>query len=208
MSLRQVPVAVCSRVSFGALLAVDRVAPWKDIEPLKLCLNATGGAPQQATYVRIGRDSHSFRVLFGVEDVYPWATLRERDAPLYKEEVVEVFLDPEGDGMGYYEIEVNPNNAVLDGCMRRIHSGFRKDFRWRCEGLRTAVHGFDGGWAAELEIPFLSITDRLPEEGTVWRVNFTRIDRPKGAPRELSAWSPTGYDQFHMPGKFGEVVFE
>ena len=157
--------------------------------------------------MRVGRDALSLRVLFECEDVLPWATLTARDAPLYKEEVVEVFLDTEGDGLGYFEIEVNPNNAVLDGCMRRIRSGFRKDFRWRCEGLRTAVRLFSGGWAAELSIPFESLAARCPSAGERWRVNFTRIDRPTGEERELSSWSPTGMDQFHIPERFGVLTF-
>jgi len=156
----------------------------------------------------MGRESEGLRILFVCEDSFPWATFVERDAPLYKEEVVEVFIDTEADGLGYFEIEVNPKNAVLDGCMRKVRSGFRKDFRWRCEGLRTAVRVFEGGWAAELSIPFASLAGRCPAPGEVWRVNFTRIDRPEVAPRELSSWSPTGYDQFHMPARFGVVVFE
>jgi hypothetical protein len=209
MNLSKVPpAAVCPRVEFGELLADPRLLPWKSLDALELSLNATGGVPKQATHVRLGRDSHALRILFVAEDTNPWATFTERDAPLYQEEVVEVFLDPEGDGMSYFEIEVNPKNAVLDGCMRLIRSGFKKDFRWQCEGLLTLVSVFDGGWAAEMEIPFLSVADHIPGRGETWRVNFTRIDRPDGEPRELSAWAPTGYDQFHMPGKFGEIVFE
>jgi hypothetical protein len=147
------------------------------------------------------------RVLFVAEDTYPWATLREHDAPLYKEEVFEVFLDTEGDGLGYFEIEVNPLNAVLDGAMRRVRSGYRKDFRWHCCGLETAARVFNGGWAAELRIPFESVSAGPPLPGHRWRANFTRIDRPEGEPRELSAWSATGLAQFHMPQRFGILEF-
>jgi hypothetical protein len=126
---------------------------------------------------------------------------------LYTEEVVEAFLDPAGDGESYFELEVNVNNAVLDGCMRRVRSGFRKDFRWHCEGLRTAVKVTGSGWVSEWVIPFRSLVEHPPREGDAWRVNFTRIDRPSGAPRELSAWSPTGLAQFHIPPRFGVLEF-
>ncbi len=150
----------------------------------------------------------ALRVFFWVWDEAPWATLTERGAPLYTEEVVEVFLDPVGDGELYFELEVNVNNAVLEACARRVRSGYRKDFRWRCEGLETAVRREAQGWTAELAIPFLSVASRAPREGECWRGNFTRIDRPVDRPRELSAWSPTGLAQFHVPQRFGVLRFE
>ena len=139
MKVPPVSEARCIHAEFGALSADPALAPWPELQRLPLCLNKNGARPNQGTDVWVGRDAEALRVLFVAADVDPWATLSERDSPLYKEEVVEVFLDTEGDGDGYFEIEVNPNNAVLDGCMRRVRSGFRKDFRWRCDGLRTAV---------------------------------------------------------------------
>lgn len=159
------------------------------------------------TSFRVGWDEKGLRVLFEVTDEAPWASLTERDAPLYTEEVVEVFLDPVGDGEMYFEFEVNLNNAVLDACIRRIRSGYRKDFRWRCEGLKTQAYRTALGWNAELAIPFYSVANRPPNPGERWRANFTRIDRPEGCPRELSAWSPTGLAQFHVPSRFGFLEF-
>lgn len=172
-----------------------------------MVLNRDASPPKQGTSVRVGWDADDLRILFCVDDSHPWATFTERDAPLYKEEVVEVFLDTEADGLGYFEIEVNPNNAVLDACMRKVRNGFRKEFRWRCEGLRTAARLVEGGWCAEMALPFASLSGGTPKKGTRWRVNFTRIDRPEGLPRELSAWSHTGMDQFHIPERFGWLTF-
>jgi hypothetical protein len=202
-----VPVAFCVRADFGSLCADESLGPWRDLSPHPLCLTETGNPPQQQTHVRFGWDAAALHVLFVAHDSHPWATLRDRDAPLYKEEVFEIFLDPEGDGLGYFELEVNPNNAVLDGAMRKVRSGYRKDFRWQCNGLGTMARIFAGGWAAELRIPFTSVAAAAPVPGNRWRVNFTRIDRPQGSPRELSAWSPTGLAQFHVPEKFGVLEF-
>lgn len=203
----EIPELNCPGLGFGQLGADLSSEPWGGAARVELRQVQSGLLPEQRTTVYVGRDDVGLRLLFVAEDTHPWATLTERDAPLYTEEVVEVFLDPEGDGQAYFEIEVNPNNAVLDGCMRRIRSGYRKDFRWCCEGLQTAVRRTERGWAAELAIPFLSVTNRVPEAGDTWRANFTRIDRPKGKPRELSAWSPTGLAQFHVPSCFGVVRF-
>ena len=202
-----VPETVCGRGHFGDPLADHHFEPWWRVPSLNLVLNNGSGAPEQGTEVRIGHDGHSLRVLFVCEDLAPWASLTERGAPLYMEEVVEVFLDVDGDGLAYYELELNPNNAVLDVFVRRVRNGFRKDFRWRCEGLRTAVRMIEGGWSGEFAIPFESVCAKPPQPGARWRVNFTRIDRPKDRPRELSSWSPTGLDQFHIPERFGTVLF-
>ena len=138
----------------------------------------------------------------------PKAALTQRDAPLYEEEVVEVFFDPAGDLEGYFEIEVNPRNAVCDLVLRRTRNGYRKNFAWNCEGLRTTVEVTAKSWITEIAIPFASIGPGLPRIGAPWRVNFCRIDRPKNAPRELSAWSPTGRPNFHVQQRFGWMDFE
>lgn len=163
--------------------------------------------PQQPTRVWTAWDDVELRVLFHAKDTHIHATLTERDAPLYTEEVVEIFIDPAGDGESYFEIEVNPLNAVLDLVLRRNRSGYKKDFAWRCEGLRTFVHRGPDAWSAELAIPFSSISAASPRPGDEWRVNFTRIDRPLGKPRELSAWSATGSANFHVPPRFGVLEF-
>ena len=148
----------------------------------------SGAAPLQGTSVRAVWDAEELRVLFHAEDTHAWATLTERDAPLYEEEVVEVFLDPVGDLESYFEIEVNPLNAVLDLVLRKNRSGYVKDSAWQCEGLRTAVAQSATAWSVEIAIPFRSVAAAPPQAGDCWRVNFCRIDRPSGVPRELSAW--------------------
>jgi hypothetical protein len=198
---------VCTRRTLGDLTANPDSEFWRDLPSAVLRETVTGSAAKQSTRVQLAWDALECRVLFAVEDSHPWATLTERDAPLYQEEVVEVFLDPVGDLECYFEIEVNPLNTVLDLVLRRNRSGYLKDFAWRCEGLRTAVTKDASGWRAELAIPFLSLTSVPPTNGTLWRANFLRIDRPPGTERELSAWSPTGRANFHTPERFGFLEF-
>ncbi len=104
-------------------------------------------------------------MLFHAEDTDAWATHTVHDAPLYEEEVVEIFLDPAGDLESYFKIEVNPLNTVCDLVLRRNRSGWRKDFEWHCEALKTAVSKSDGAWTAEMAIPFASLGPGLPVAG-------------------------------------------
>ena len=190
------------------MLSADAESPfWHDREPVWLRDVVSGAVPRQATSVRAAWDAEEMRVLFFAEDAHIHATLTARDAPLYTEEVVEVFLDPVGDRECYVEIEVNPLNAVLDLVLRRNRSGYAKDASWDCERLRTRVHREAAAWSAEFSIPFRSLAPTAPEPGATWRANFLRIDRPPAIPRELSAWSPTGLANFHVPERFGTIEF-
>ena len=203
----ELPALICARREVGALTADAESEFWRSIPVVSFCDTMSGAKPQQRTSVRAVWDEEELRLLFHADDTHAWATLTERDASLYEEEVVEVFLDPVGDLECYFEIEVNPLNAVLDLVLRRNRSGYAKDFAWRCEGLRTAVVRSGTAWGAELSIPFRSLIAAPPQVGDRWRVNFCRIDRPPGVPRELTAWSSTGRANFHTPERFGILEF-
>ena len=201
------PQLVCWRRELGGLTADPQSPFWQRELAVDLREAVGGGDPLQATALKLACDRTELRVLFDCQDREAWATLSERDAPLYTEEVVEVFLDPFGDLESYFEIEVNPLNTVLDLVLRRSRSGYLKDFAWTCEGLRTHVENTPRGWAAELSMPFTSMAPEPPKEGAQWRVNFCRIDRPRGAEWELSAWSPPRRPLFHTPERFGVLEF-
>ena len=203
----ELPLLLCVRCDPGPLTADSGADFWRNVPAVELRETASGAEPQQRTTVRAVWGGEELRVLFHAEDTHAWATLTERDGPLWEEEVVEVFLDPVGDLESYFEIEVNPLNAVLDLVLRRNRSGYVKDFAWRCEGLRSAVAKTGAAWTAELAIPFRSLVAQPPAAGDCWRVNFCRIDRPPGVPRELTSWSPAGRANFHTPERFGVLQF-
>ena len=205
-----IPVLHCARRDLRELTADAAADPWRMIAAVHFCDAVTGAAPKQGTEVRAVWNDHEWRLLFIADDTDPWATMTERDAPLYEEETVEVFLDPVGDLESYYEIEVNPLGTVLDLVLRKSRSGYKADRGWQCEGLRTLVRRHAGGWSAEIAIPFASVTNSPPRPGSQWRANFCRIDRPSrdgSLPRELTAWSPPLRASFHTPERFGVIEF-
>ena len=211
MSQPWLPFVRCRRGVPGSVEADASHPAWQAVEPVPLLENLGGGVPAQATSVRTFHDGANWRVLFEADARAPWATLTARDAPLWTEEVVEVFFDPFGDGLGYFEVEINPLGAVCDLVLRRTASGWRKDFGWDVDGLISHARRTSTGWAAELSIPFAALgAESAPAAGSLWRANFLRIDRPDGPGserRELSAWSPTGMANFHRYERFGSVEF-
>ena len=209
MTSSDVPRLRCGRRSFAALSSDPAAASWESLNAQHLQENSGCAEPRLATTVRASWNDAAWHLLFECEDPHPWATITERDGPLWIEEVVEVFFDPVGDLQSYFEIEVNPLNTVCDLVLRRSPSGWRKEFAWHCGGLSTSVQRTPHGWNAELQIPFAEVTNAPVRAGTVWRGNFFRIDRPKGAgtAADLSAWSPTFAPTFHRPGRFGVIEF-
>ena len=204
------PRLECHRWEFGELAADVNAPPWNQIAPVFLSDAVTGAKPKQGTEVRAGWDSRGWRVLFHAADADAWATLTQRDAPLYKEETVEIFFDTTGDLNSYFEIEVNPLGTEFDSVFRRNRSGYTGDDSWTCDGLQTRVRRGPDAWTVEIAVPFAAVTNAPPKPGAEWRVNFCRIDRPSrdhSIPWELSAWSPPGRPNFHTQERFGIVVF-
>ena len=205
-----IPRMECVRRECGVLTADVSASPWRELAPVFLSDAVTGAQPQQGTEVRAAWDAKGWRVLFHATDADAWATITERDGPLYEEETVEIFFDPAGDLQSYFEIEVNPLGTVLDIAFRRNRSGYKGDWAWTCEGMESRVCRGPGFWTVEIAIPFAAVTNASPVPGSEWRVNFCRIDRPSrdgSILRELSAWSPPGRANFHTQERFGSVVF-
>jgi hypothetical protein len=177
-----------------------------------------GQSDTAPTEAAVAWDDVNIYVAFSCVDAEPWSTMKNRDDHLWEEEVVEVFLDPDGDG---------------------------RAIRWNADGFRTAVAMHAGGWVVEMAIPWRSLaqagTERAPRPGERWRVGLYRIERPGGPSRtkeiaslreklatasaeakpalqaqvdklgagqESLAWSPTRAERgFHDPERFGVVEF-
>ena len=152
------------------------------------------------TTVRLSWDSRALRIHFECADDRAWATHTERDAPLWQEEVVEVFLAPgSADPTVYYELEVNPLGALFDA---RVHSPelerstMKVDLAWDWPGigwrvesqLRESESRASEDWSTELELPWsgLDLPSTLPR---LWRANFYRVERPDGPERSRGGGS-------------------
>lgn len=162
---------------------------------------------------------------FDIADREPWHTMTSRDDRIWNEEVVEIFLDPSGSGVGYAELEINPANVVCDLVVYKPWPEVHSDPSWDIEGLETAVRPWRGaeagpdGWSATAVLPwkaFRSLPSKAsslpPRANDRWRFNIYRIKRPHGPKRPehevaYNAWAPTGSPSFHVPSRFGDFVF-
>jgi cellulose/xylan binding protein with CBM9 domain len=177
--------------------------------------NSDGSESSYKTEARVLYDDNFLYFAFRAVDANIWSTMKRRDQHLWEEEVVEVFLQADPNQPSYIELEVNPLGAMLDiyllGPRKPIHYE-----SWNSEKLRWGVHvdgtvdgkAGDREWTCEMALPMEDIVTaphRPPQPGDRWRMNLYRAESlPK--PGSL-AWSPTLQDDFHIPKRFGEIMF-
>lgn len=200
--------------------AYDAEEPWATPAgclPVRLRRSTDGAPPRLTTTITLWFDERHLSVLFSCADDRVQATLLEHDAPLYEEDVVELFLAPETP-LRYLELEVSPRGTIFDA---RIDSPdgerrtMRVDREWTCEGLFAAVRSIteaNGSTTIDtiVRVPFAALGRRAPAAGETWRANFYRIDRHPESGDEYSAWQPTFKEpaDFHVPAAFGTLRFE
>jgi hypothetical protein len=150
------------------------------------------------------------------------AYMTERDSALFNENVVEVFIDPGGNGKDYLELEVNPLGTVLDILTPspELTDQWQKWAEFNLDGLQVKVRVEgklndpsvrDEYWVAQIAIPFRNFhnaPNNPPVIGDKWRINFCRYDYSESLGRcLLSSWAPLGEPCFDRPWEFGELIF-
>lgn len=185
---------------------------WEGIEPVSLVDTVTGRPPKQKTLCKLQWDDEFLYAAFYCEDNYVNASLTGYNEKIYDEEVVEIFLDDDCDLKTYIEIEVNPLNALLHYSMLNDLKGSKFAFAKVEKSVITAVcnNRPENVWTAEMAIPlreFVTAPNLPPKPGDKWLMNLYRIDRPADHNDEYTAWQATGKINYHMPEKFGELVF-
>jgi hypothetical protein len=164
-------------------------APWTD-----LFEDIEGGEkprPRFATRVKMLWDDSCFYVGAELQEPDVWATLRERDTVIFRDNDFEMFMDPDGDTHLYYEFEMNAFNTVWDLLLiKPYRDGGPPVNSWDIRGLNTAVvvqgtinhpGDVDTGWTVELAFPWKTLKecafkDAPPKDRDQWRVNFSRVE--------------------------------
>lgn len=176
----------------------------------------TGAVSEPEVTARLAWDDTNLYVAFEVEDDYLRADLSGDDPHLWEQDTVELMLDPGGDGLDYFELQLAPSEEIFDTRFerRRFPPPFGRS-QWSSE-LRgaTVVRGTlnddesDEGYTAELAIPWASFApNERPSAGQEWRIALYVLDaRPNG--QGGVGWSPPLVGDFHVPDRFGRVVFE
>ena len=168
-------------------------AAWQGARELSPLRDIEGAAIPHHCRIKMVWDDDYLYILADMDEEHLWATLTEHDSVIYHDPDFEVFIDPDGDGLNYIELEINALNTVWDLFITRP---YRFDdphilHDWDMRGLKHAVHlrgtlnhpaDTDAGWSVELAIPWSSITSHAklprtssaPQHGSSMRMRVER----------------------------------
>ncbi|MCU0427615.1 MAG: carbohydrate-binding family 9-like protein [Candidatus Kapabacteria bacterium] len=194
---------------------------WTKAAPVgDFSLTDGSGKPQVSTSAKLLWDSTTLYIAFECSDTDIIARMTQRDDKLWEEEVVEVFFAPYlPEKFGYTELEISPANTILDLYVREVRGVMPIALPYTTYNLNvrsaTQIRGTlnnstdrDTSWTVEISLPLADVqpVNLLPiTEGDKWRMNFYRMERFPN--KEFIAWSPTMLNKFHVPARFGEVIF-
>ncbi|WP_338839364.1 carbohydrate-binding family 9-like protein [Flavobacterium ginsenosidimutans] len=170
----------------------------------------------QNTFVSLSWDKKNLYLAYKCTDSNIIGKTQDKDSQIfYTDDLVEIFLDPDGDSHNYIEVGVNAfstNYDLLLKCISPECGGWNTELNFDIKGIETVSNINSDGYTAEIKIPFSSL-EKIenggfikPKIGTKWKGNAFRIDY--GNTTEYLALHPYKSSKFgfHQPEEF--AVFE
>jgi hypothetical protein len=177
--------------------------------------------PRQKTSARLLWDDEFLYVAFEVEDTDITAQFTERDDPTYRDDAVEIFINPRpSQTTAYIGLEMNARAVLYDYLSVGTGPNSRQFFkRFNLAGVKLATFlegtlnargDQDRGWTLEAAIPWANFEElaRKPAPGTVWTFNLNRWDGVEPN-RRMTIWSDplAARPNPHVPERFGQMRF-
>jgi len=179
----------------------------------------TGAKVDGLTQAKLVWDDQNLYVGFSTDDKDVASSFSKQDDQLWTQDAVELFIDADGDGKDYVEVQASPAGVLFDSFLP-AHRQNQNDWQ---SGAKSATqvngtlskHGDeDRGFTTELLVPLAAAKGRSdkplplpPKVGQVWRMNLFRMDLDEKRPQRASAWSPPLVGDFHALARFGQLVF-
>ncbi|WDF65637.1 carbohydrate-binding family 9-like protein [Flavobacterium sp. KACC 22763] len=179
-------------------------------------IHNSGEKALQNTFVSLSWNDENLFLAYKCNDSQIIGTSQKRDSQIYNtDDLVEIFLDPDGDSQNYIEIGVNAfstNYDLLLKCISPECGGWNTSMDFDIKGLESVSKITSEGYIVEIKIPFSSLEKIKnggfikPKIGTKWKGNAFRIDY--GNTTEYLALQPYKSSKFgfHQPEEF--AVFE
>lgn len=127
----------------------------------------------------------------------PRGKTRPHDGNVFRDEVVEIMIDPGFSRSEYYQLAVNAHGSKFDAA--RLYAGAVHDTSWNGDWI-AATHQEDGFWSLEIAVPYysLGITPKMPR---TWGLNLCREAK---TPAELSSIGDNG--AFNHANRFAALT--
>ncbi|KAJ3027660.1 UNVERIFIED_CONTAM: hypothetical protein HDU68_003365 [Siphonaria sp. JEL0065] len=194
----------------------------------------SGPAPRYTTTTMMLWDNDYLYIGARIQDRDVWCTMSTRNSPLYQQNNFEFFIDPDFDGLNYYEFEINPLGTTWQLSLDKPYNqgGVATDpneiggvlSNVQVQGTLNKVGDVDQGWTVEIAIPWSGVSryntkkQGVPNNGDSFRVQFARtawgfsVDASgsyvKSSQSNISVWSGmNGGTTVHDPTLWGTVSF-
>lgn len=195
---------------------------WAEAAPASFVNTLDGTPASLQAAARMLWSEQGLYVGFEVADTTLRATSTAHDDHLWEQDCIELMIDPDGDGLNYFEIQIAPNGLVFD-----THYDARRvpqpvgNIAWDAQIASVGVtpvgtlndETADQRYTVEALIPWSAFSHgsmapaTAPAPGSTWRMNLYVMDL-MGAGSRSAGWSATLEGDFHVPARFGRVTFE
>lgn len=173
----------------------------------------TGQPADNRTLVRMVRDDDALYVAYVCRDKSMGqlrAHVHDADGHrLWRDDSVELFVDPGRSRKRYFQWIINANAAVWDAAIDyqqpvgAQRATYETDLPWQ-SGATAAATRNDEQWTVEMRVPFEAFGSAGREDGAVWGINF---NRHRAADKEVSNWAHLPPGGNHQPDHFGNLLF-
>jgi len=179
-------------------------------------IHNSGEKATQNTMVSLSWNDENLYIAYRSADSQIVGKSQPTDSKIYEtDDLVEMFIDPDGDGKNYIEIGVNAFSTYYDMLLKCISpecGGWNTSMEYTISGFEAVSKITPEGFSTEIKIPFSSLEKiengnfTKPKTGTKWKGNTFRIDY--GNTTEylaLQSYKSLKFG-FHQPAEF--AVFE
>ncbi len=176
-------------------------AAWQQAPAQYFSLTNSAAAPSLGARAKLLADDRNLYVF--IEGVEPDTgkliqhSQGHDNVKVFDDDNVEVIVQPAG-GKTYYHLGLGCNGSFWD-CVYPTGDPAKHDLTWESGAQTKALIG-DSGWAAELALPWSSLSAGAPTDE--WRLNVYRTRRGNVGEDEYTALCPT-FGGYHVLARFG-----
>ena len=128
---------------------------------------------------------------------------KKDDGSIWKDNSVEIFLNPSGDKKNYYHFIINSEGSLSDAVAQKKGAAKTEDFKWDSNAKYKVIKG-KKKWTLEIAIPLKSL-------GKIKNQFPTNFCRSRVLSRENDyvihyTWSPFLKKGFHDIASFGSII--
>ena len=126
-----------------------------------------------------------------------------RDGAIFRDDCVEIMIDPTGDRVQYYHFAVSASGVFYDA--QRRQGGHVVSKEWDSSASAAARIG-EHGFGVELAIPLVELGLTEHSATQPWAIQVAR-ERHAGGKLELSSYVPCG-GTFHVPATYAPLILD